>query len=640
MKISRWLFASIFFFCSFTLIATGVYLTYGITLITARAVGVCATLLTALYWHALPRGTKEVHGERSFISCDLLVAIAIVLDVYNISTAWGVRTDLPLQTPWITPITAWFFALFAVASVLLIAAGAHAHRGIRTLGVHMHYVLTFGIALFAFRYGFGYDPLIHQTAESYIMQHGKIFPLQPFYIGQYALVAVLHFLSGIPTALIDRALVPLLAMVSLPSLALQGLRAWGLSRHQAWIGALLLPFFAYAEFTFTVPHNMTALLALWWALLLPLLGRSIFSTLLHGMIALTALAFHPLIGVPLLAATLFAHLLKRMPVKSPRLYHIYGYAAASLLIAGVIFAMFALYRVIQGLPPVASWEFWKHLDKFTILFRPLPIPPHTPWEVTALIVAEYALRTVLPLALIITLGFVKKIPEGIRATIFILATGLVLAIFFLSTMIELPGIVLYEQAEFALRLKSSLLIIVGPALLVVLLSTLHLTDWKRIVMSAVCGPLLAFSLYITYPQVNAVKHFIGWNVTLADYVGVHRIERDAHGERYLVLSDQTFSAAALQTLGFGHRIATLQPGTLYPYAISPSEFLFPYAQWALYTNLTPPLLAQLRAATGVDRVYIAVHSYWYRRTALEEEVHALGGKKLKIKSSVISVYRL
>ena len=294
---------------------------------------------------------------------NVLLAASSLLSIGLLAIVWIGRTDDPLRSPWeIAP--SWFFVVFALSLIMQVSAALREKQLslLSIVALIAQSGVCYGIAVAAFRFGYAYDPLIHQTAEQFVVAHGKILPLQPFYIGQYALVAALHFVTNAPVWLIDRLLLPLLAIISVPIVGYVGLtRGWGFSHQHARIGLIVLSTLPLAEFTFTVPYNITVLYAFWLVLLLPLLLRSRI-----GMFTLVALSgaatmTHPLLGIPLLIAAACAIALQKYK-------NILFPVLCALGIGGSIFVMLGVYRLQHVLPFLATTEPLKYVQNFISIF--------------------------------------------------------------------------------------------------------------------------------------------------------------------------------------------------------------------------------------------------------------------------------
>ncbi len=664
-----------------------------------------------------------------------------LIDLALLLVLIGQRTDTALQTPWLG-LSPGFFLQFAFSSALLIHSlviasnspvipsqveGSRRIAGLLPkarnddllwFAILIHSSLIYGVALIVFRYGYGYDPIIHQAAEESIVKNGLASIQSPLYFGQYAVVTILHWLTTIPVRLIDRVLLPTLSAFSVPILTYYGLtRAHTVAPAKARMLSVLVPLLALPALTFTTPYNLTVLFTLWWIFLLPLLSyrhpepsRGISVTphsLIVLLIAFVAAITHPLLGVPLVIATIVAVVGCRFSViPSPSsvipskaegsrtidhqslITKLLIYSITTTLIATSIITMFGVYRLSHHEAFFPSTSFWSAIPPLasTLFFR--VSWGESPWHLVVL----YAISWLMPV-LIVAVGAWQlfKIPKlsflslsgreklsfgsaqslasasfnahWYRLTILSLAAGLLLAVPFVYTASDIPGILESDQAEFARRLLLVIPIFFLPSFLVAISARISSNHFESLISSframvrqahhdnvllssrakprdlarspshnyqfpitvyLLTAILLTTLWYSTYPQVNAAISRTGYNVSAADLAAVRVIEQDARGEPYIVLSDRLLAAVALRELGFFTPEAKLlagaaverslasAPGRSFasaPYPLAPNSPLFPYAQKALRGEFTATDLAQLRLQTGVRRVYIALHAY-------------------------------
>ncbi len=618
----HWILSSVLCWCTFTILVSVFYVTVGISFlssITALALSICSTwwivkktehLSPLLLIQRLPTTRQR-----------LAILTAILIDAFLLSIVWSLRTDWALQTPWIA-VTVPFFLAAGVSTALLLLATQQKPSFLTLTGITAHWALLYGVALIAFRYGYGYDPIIHQAAERYVAEHGSIHPFQPFYIGQYAVVGALHALTRIPTDFIDRLLVPVLTITSVPIIIWYGLvRGYKVSSRAAVITILALPIIPLSDLTYTVPYTLTVLYTIWFVFLLPV---STDHPLVRGtlvLISIAAVITHPLLGVPLLLLSLFV--LISAQFKQQRLLSLLLFISVPTALIG----MFGAFRLLHGQSFFSSWNissFWAN----AILIFSMPYPLNgLAWYWKLLYGYEhYVLLIGLIVASVIAL--VKTWKDPYQLPLLSVTAGLLLTVLLLPTLISIPGVVEYEQYEFVLRLRDSMILFLLPALLTRVGMLLQRPKPIRMVMMSVIAVLTAIGFYLTYPQSNPVVQASGWNIGRHDIDAVQTIEGNAQGNRFVVIADQLLSAVALRERGFDKSLPTPQQGIVYPYPISPSEFLFPYREEILYSQLRPEVIAGLLEYLDIEYLYIAVHEYWYRVEAMEQEIIDAGGEAI------------
>jgi hypothetical protein len=550
----------------------------------------------------------SLHKNISINENHFLPVSIIVIDILLGYSMWHGRIDGAMQSPWLQ-IQPWFFPVFFLTTALLLyVLWDKKPTPLLFVGATTHFLLFFCIALLAFRFGYAYDPLIHQAAEKYVALHGKITPLQPFYIGQYALVATLHIISRIPVELIDRLLLPILSGISLPIIGFIGLsKGWNVSRNKALLASSGLLLISLAELTFTVPYNMSVLMLLWWIILLPYALETRGGKITLIALSLAATMFHPLIGIPLCLGTIISIVLKKFP-------HKYIAIIGSSLIGIALASMLGIYRMTHGETFITStFDLQNFIRIFSFTNDMSHVRPRTQ--------LLYGLHFLIPYIIIAAgISLRKKTQPIIRWTLFSISGGILFGIFLISTLISIPGIVNYEQNEFVLRLKNALPLFFIP----LIISHIDNLRYKKIAI-ILCAILISFSLYFSYPRIDGVTK-PGWNVSHSDIEVTKSIPQLANNKPYIVISNQILAATGLRELGFDHRLIVADTIDTYPYTIGMSEPIYPLTQKILYEELNGVDVRTLAHLIS-GPVFVAVHNYWYRFDEIANEAHIAGADK-------------
>ncbi len=640
MNVSSWIIGILFLWSCFVILSSGVYILFGITVISSLAIlggMICIVFLFKKRVFFVFQKLEEQHS-RSPVSL-LIPLLVIILDAVVVFQIWQVRTDAPIQTPWTGGTTVYLFVFFAFATIFLCWGALHSYSRWWWLACSAHFFTFYGVALLAFRYGFGYDPLIHQAAEFYISAHGHITPLQPYYIGQYAIVTTLHFLTGIPIIYIDRFFVPLLASLTLPAVIYHGLfRGYCLSQKNSRFFTILFLLIPLTELTFTVPYNLSVLYAVWWIFLLPFFGKSVGYTFTLWSIALATLVTHPLLGMPLVLAALLTYLYQRFVQKTSYFQSMTLRMFGIGIIACSIVILFGVHRLLQGeqffsaFSPEGVWFFLS-------LFTPPEFAVSAPIHLQFFYWYEYLIKIGVPLLVFVLLFFKRKLAwiELVGCSII---GGIILSLGVLYTIIQIPGVLIHEQSEFILRLRDTLSWLAFPLLAAWVarftLAKIHISIFFASIVIA--GLLGSVSLYLNYPQVNDVHPQVGWNISKYDIEAVKKIEQDANGTPYAVLSNELFSVIGLREIGFERTHIAIDGKKFHTYAISPEELLSPYATQAFYYNVSQEIFDSLKALTDLSLIYIVVPDSWFRKDAIVEEILTLHGQEIDAPTS-LRIYR-
>ena len=616
----------ILWWCLFVVASTIAYLVYGITPATAL-IALIASLLVTLVLHR--HKPKEHNSTIRTALFPLIIAVGIDLGI--LVCFWLVRTDAVLRSPWTAPVTIGTFIAFGLSSIILLYSFRSTSRAFGIIALAIHFFATYGVSLLAFRYGFGYDPIIHQAAERYVVEHGRIFPFQPYYIGQYATVAALSLLTHIRVEYVDRLLVPILSSITIPIAAYHGLiRGYGLSHARALVVSLLTLLYPLSQVTFTVPYNLSAVYAIWWLFFLPSLRRTPFDTIIIFSCVAAALASHPLVGIPILITTSIL-----ICVKRAMWTNMLGICAVALSLV----AMFACVRLLSGLDPFDFSLMSNGAWRFASLYLPYQIPSF-PSLVSTIYWYEYVIKNVVPLATVFILLLTPSIPNMVRTGLLSLSVGSYLGIFFYVNLISLPGIAQNEQYEFILRLKDLIGYILFAVYLIVLMKRIPRLSSPRMVLTAsLIGVAASFSLFLTYPQINAARSFAGENISRADLDAIELLEEISVGKNYTVLAPNLLAAAGLRLVGFDRTFITQRGTSAHIYPISSGEPLFPYADAVLNVKVTKELIANLKQLVGDRDTYLLVPPSWWRKMEIANEMLLIGAKKIESNISV-TIYRL
>ena len=241
----------------------------------------------------------------------VLVFAYLTLAAESASLLLAGQTSESTQSPWQT-VPSLFFPLYFLATITLLTYLLRARRTKLPLGlIVVHALLATTVAATVYVIGYGYDPFIHQTTERIINQTGQILPTPPYYLGQYAIVVFLHKLIGLNLSLIDRWLVPLLAAFLLPLTTFYTFSHW-LKKRAALVLSLAILVVPFGSFIMTAPQNLANLIFIVTMLLSMLYFRGQLHVTALYLLALAALAIHPLAGIPLLITVFLLHLFKIM----------------------------------------------------------------------------------------------------------------------------------------------------------------------------------------------------------------------------------------------------------------------------------------------------------------------------------------
>ena len=205
--------------------------------------------------------------------------------------------------------------------------------------------------------------------------------------------------------------------------------------------------------------------------------------------------------------------------------------------------------------------------------------------------------------------------------------------FILRHFLKFPGLIFYEQDSFADRLSDLAIYASIPLLLLALQQFVEkiLLRKSKILKAAwilIGAGVLTASLYISYPRVDNFVSSHGWSVGAADTHGVEFIHADAKGEPYVVLANQSVSAAAIREFGFSTR-----------YPIPTSSPLYSLYLAMVYENPSAARVAQAMNSQGVRLGYFVINSYWWQSKQIVEEAKKEADHWESIDNGKVTVFR-
>ncbi|MBI4098730.1 MAG: hypothetical protein HY437_01695 [Candidatus Magasanikbacteria bacterium] len=511
------------------------------------------------------------------------------------------------RSPWRLIDQPLFFGGVFIAGALLWLAARRQSPALRPLHLITFFALFVSVGVLIFKIGYGFDPFVHRATEEYILAHGVITPKPLWYVGQHALVVALAHLSALPLSWIDKLLLPAAASFFLVGwLYVIAPQSW----HERGLLFLLLPLASW--FTTTTPQGLANLLYLILVLQLALLLRNKISWHLPILTVVATATLHPATALPALILLIAAALTRRQV----RLRFVIPLATLAALLLPLLFF---INEWRAGTLPTFGSVLSRAVARLT-----LPDISLLQNSFYAFANATYTARiiTVLFAAGCTLYGIAKlKNKEWWRPYILtasILVPSAVLIYFFN----ELPRVIYYEQNDYVLRT----LWIIGFTLLPFFwyggrafldhLRTRRLSVQALVILALAAG--MTTNLYLLYPRVDRVVNHRGYTTGQADLATVDFIEFQNPEGNYVVLANQSVSAAALRQLGFKYDIKT-SDGSLFFYAIPTGGTLYQYYLRMVDEAPTTDVAKEVLAYTNAERVYLVLNDYWWRDYRIAEE---------------------
>lgn len=576
----------------------------------------------------------SLHG-----SCAAFYALASVGAIFVLSHARDAATKLAIRTPWaILPPGTILALLFIVSGLWLFVwwKRSSTHAWI----VSSLFFLTLAlITVLVYPLGFGFDGFLHRESERLLFATGTLHPKPLYYIGQYTLVTWLARTLNLSVQTIDAFLLTGIIPLVTATLAL---------RRSRWIGAYILALVLLVPlrpWITTTPQSLAYLVGLSGLLL-----ASTSSATVHRWPALIlgawSVAIHPLAGLPLLGGIILTLWCSELALH--RIARSIGAFIITLGIALIVPLAFVLNshagtQVTWHLQQIASLE-WLRALRDLFLSPALRISLFADW-------ANFVeFLTPLLLTLLAVVGSIhtrhaahatESPDETSTASSWLAAAGLltIFVAWLMQQAATFAFLIDYERQDYTARL-----ILVGQLLLIPAALAGFVLMWERVKRgpALVLYSLLVFAMawqaariYRALPYHDATHIEHGWNVSAADKEAVRWIDRDAGGEPYTVLADQSVSAAAISELGF-KRYA----GDVFFYPVPTGGPLYQVFLRATSNDVTGDDLRKASALGQSKRVYVVLNSYWWQADDVADHLSHLMGEGRAFGQGDVRVYRV
>jgi len=561
----------------------------------------------------------------------IVVALALAaLAVYAYGLLDGAATDISVRSPWDSVPRMFFIALFLLAAAASAAAIGRISGAATLVPLVGLSLLATIVAIEVYSVGFGFDPFIHQATERHIFEFGQMTPKPFYYLGQYAFVTILARMVGGQVALIDTWLAPIVFSLA-PLVAY-----WSLRRSFSWPPAVaagastILLALPLSSFVMTTPQGlanalllMTAFVCLAFAVTRAVPGWAPVA------MALATAVIHPLAGVPLL---MFVFLTLYLEAYEGPLRRLPGLARWAVFVKLVLVAsvalplMFLANSLVSGVGVTFDTE---TVRAPTEIFAELRSPDIETRQFSAVLDFVYSWRSVrwsaLALAglagiVLLALGGTMRDSKKRAAVAFGAGAFAFLANFLLlKVWVEFPFLIEYERANFADRLAELTLFVLAPVALYAfgrLLLRIRKCGFPSLAAGLIVlvAAVTVSSVYLAYPRRDKYESSRGWSTSASDVEAVRLIDQDADGEDYVVLANQSVSAAAVREFGFVKYYRSLDAA--YPEDV----FLYPIPTggrlYSIFLDMndakgTRAVAERAMDLTGADTAYFIVNHYWW-----------------------------
>ena len=514
------------------------------------------------------------------------------------------------RSPWEKIPSVFWLVFIPLSFVLLILIAKVKERSVAGLATSLYFFLFIGVALIVYRLGYGFDPFIHQATESMIWQQGAVTPKPFYYLGQYSLVVILSRLFSLSPILIDKLLLPLLTAVFLPGLIWLSLKKFfGWPEIKTSFITLIALTIPLTSLVVTTPQGLANffLLTVIFLGLIYLRARRAKLVVWLGFLALTAFFIHPLAGLPAIIYCLVLWFNSWTQGQRRRggliILLILGSLSLPLAFAAQSILSPALnvsLSINESINEVWRGQLLYLANKFS-LGRDL--------------LYFYGLNISKFILVVAAVGLAVAVKQKKFAALVALAAGWVIVMsnyLIIKYFMGFTNLIDYEQQDYPRRLLTIAAFFLLPLYLfawsLVYDRIKKLNYFFRLTGLVLIAVLISASLYFTYPRADdnyEVSH--AYSTSALDFKTAWTIEKLAENKSYVVLANQSVSAAALTAFGFdryyrGH----------YFYPLPTSGPLYAIYLNMIYQNPDKQTAQRAIDLTGVNKIFFVVNDYWWQ----------------------------
>jgi len=550
-------------------------------------------------------------------------ALFLLITLRNFSTLEAVRS------PWDILDSSYLIYFFILTLFWLINLAKNTTAVFTVMSTLMHSFLMLSVGILLFPVGFGYDPFLHEAAQNIILNEGVLLPKTFYYLGHYALIILYHYLSFVPLGILNTLLVPISFAVFVPSIVFLIMKeCLKLPLHSVALAPAILLLIPLTPFTVSTPQGLSfiyLIITLFWWLRLQK-DRSAENLTMFIVLIFSTLFIHPLAGLPLVlwfgTLAVIEYITIKLTIKRKQLILMGTILIASLAIPVIFFLNNLLSNTLTTqlrIPSIAEFSFthlWHielglYVPQFNTFFDLLYLYRYS-WIILFLAV----ILSGIVLAKKNSFAGMRSLIVGFSITWF---ASIVITLF-----LSFSELITYEQNDFADRLFLTSLYFLLPFFVFTLL---HF--WNRIKNNAystgIALLLLALMItsvqFVSFPRFDAYERVRSFTTSIHDINAVRRVHELAEGKDYIVLANQSVSAAAIFELGF-HKYYN---GNFF-YAIPTGGPLYQEYLSMVYNEPLKTYAENAAKLTGVSSVYFILNDYWFEAELIKKaaKLHADG----------------
>jgi len=519
-------------------------------------------------------------------------------------------TPNSIISPW-TVIPHYFYLIYLLATLTLLLNIAKKNH-LSTLLLSIHYFITFAIAAFVYKLGYGFDPYIHEATINHIIRNGFIEPKTFYYAGYYSLIVFLHKIFLIPVFLLNKFFVPILASIFLPPTIISVLKRWLDNERKIKFITLALLIIPFNIFILSTPQNL-AYLFLLLSVLFSLVCKNYLDLILIYLLAFSAFIIQPIAGIP--ALTVAAYL----TIFNFDNNRIKKYFYASLFILSS-FTLPLLFLTLNKNTFNFNSESLKTV--FSVTWLKIIIPQQQDiWLNAAYLYIfnwQYLFIALAIFGFFLAWKNKKNFPHFFIYPLMITAS---LISYFFIILQPFNYLIDYERSDYANRLLVVTIIFIIPLVILALYKlandVLMQNKKVQIIITVGLAVVILLNLYNSYPRYDNYHNSHGTSTSLNDLKAVQWINNDAQGD-YIVLANQQVSAAALHEFEF-KKYYPINNEDIFYYSIPTGGILYQQYLKMIYEKPSNENANKAMDIVGAQTVYFVLNKYWWAFPKILEE---------------------
>lgn len=554
----------------------------------------------------------------------ILTSFYIISIIVDFLLLYLNSTHKSIISPW-ELLPGYFFLIYFIASLLLLFIFTKRTKN-RSCLIALHLFLSISVIWIIYRLGYGYDYFVHSATLDLIDKNGLVNPKPNYYLGQYGLLIILHKFSRLPIYWLNLILVPLLAVIFLP-ITLFKILGDQLQQTSVGLTALLLFVLPFSILTFTTPQNFAYLLLL-LIIIYALNWHDNSNYFIIGLLSLTTLTIHPVVGLPALFFFVLISIYK-FGIKLKK----YLQTLIFFLTALALPASFYLLDKNNFNISKINFNDLFSLPKFVL-------PGQDNVILNAVYLHGFNLSGLI--TLLITVGLIiyyKNKKEYPAYKPFLVIAPALLLSYVLVKLLPFNYLINYERSDYADRILTVAVIFFLPFVLLCLSTMANrimtAEKYVRIGWLFIIALLMSTSFYLSYPRYDQFFNSHGYSVGNFDLEAVNYIKNNTNND-YIVLANQQVSAAALRQFGFNKYYKNNQ---IFYYPVPTSGPLYQYYLDMVYKKPSRETINKAMDLAGVNEAYFVLNKYWYASPKILEEAKLIADSWQSIGAGEVYVFK-